>query len=130
MYFSRTRLKSLSSKQRDKSLLQRNHLNQKPEPLEQCHTPNSNQTEQNQAHPELCDMMLQFQPPKCKSAPSKMELASSDLQFFFRTTQKSPLPNLHFGGCLFAFWRLKLSWGCFIKGGTPKRLVLLGFPQC
>ena len=34
-------------------------------------------------------------------------------------------PNLHFGGWQFTFWRLKLSWGCFIeKGGNPKRLVL------
>ena len=33
--------------------------------------------------------------------------------------------DLHFGGCQFTFWRLKLSWGCFIeKGGNPKRLVL------
>ena len=33
--------------------------------------------------------------------------------------------NLHFGGCHFTFWRLKLSWGClFEKGGSPKSGVL------
>ena len=37
----------------------------------------------------------------------------------------SPLPNSHLGGCQFAFWRLKLSWGCFIEqGGTPKSGIL------
>ena len=67
----------------------------------------------------------QFQPPKCKLAPSKKGLATSNLRILYRTTQKSPLPNLHFGGCQFAFWSLKLSWGCFIeKAGPPKRLVL------
>ena len=33
--------------------------------------------------------------------------------------------NLDFGGHQFTFWRLKLSWGCFIgKGESPKRGVL------
>ena len=64
----------------------------------------------------------QFQPPKCKSAPSKMYIATSNLQFLYRSTQKSPKANLCFGGRQFAFWRLKLSWGCFKeKGGPPKR---------
>ena len=66
----------------------------------------------------------QFQPPECKLAPSKKGLAASNLQLLSRTTQKSPLPNLQFRGCQFAFWRLKLSWGCLIeKGGPPKRLL-------
>ena len=57
--------------------------------------------------------------------PSKKGLASSNLQFWYRNTQKSPLDNLYFGGHQFAFWRLKLSWGGFIeKGGPPKRVVL------
>ena len=35
--------------------------------------------------------------------------------------------DLHFGGCQFAFWRLKLSWGCFKeKGGGPKKGGTLG----
>ena len=30
--------------------------------------------------------------------------------------------NLYFGGRQFAFWRLKLSWGCFLeKGGPPQK---------
>ena len=37
---------------------------------------------------------------KCKLAPS-----TSKLQFLYRTTQKSPLPYLHFGGCQLAFWK-------------------------
>ena len=73
---------------------------------------------------------VNWHPPKCKSAPSKKGLATSNLQFLYRTTQKSPLPNLHFGGCQFAVWRLKLSWGCFIeKGGTLKKVGTLAFPQ-
>ena len=36
-----------------------------------------------------------------------------------------PLANLYFGGRQFAFWRLKLSWGCFTeRGGPPKKVVL------
>ena len=51
--------------------------------------------------------------PKCKSAPSK---------FLCRTTQRSPLPKLHFGGCRFAFWRLKLPCGgAFLKRRDPQK---------
>ena len=57
---------------------------------------------------------VNWHPPKHKSLPSKKGLATSNLQFLYSTTLKSPLPNFHFGGCQFAFWRLKLSWGCFI----------------
>ena len=40
------------------------------------------------------------------------------------------LPNLHFGGCQFALWRLKLSRGCLMeKGGSPKKGANLGFPN-
>ena len=61
---------------------------------------------------------VNWHPPKCK-------LATSNLQFLYRNTQKSPLANLCVGGRQFAFWRLKLSWGCFIeKRGPPKRVVL------
>ena len=68
---------------------------------------------------------VNWHPPKCKLTPSKKGLATSNLQFLYRNTQKSPLDNLYFGGRQFAFWRLKLSWGGFIeKGGPPKRVVL------
>ena len=51
-------------------------------------------------------------------------------QFLYRITQKSPLPIFHFGGCQFAFWRLKLSWECSIaKGGATKRGCTLGSPH-
>ena len=44
------------------------------------------------------------QPPNCKLPPPKYRLARG-----------SPIP---FGGCQFTFWRLKLSWGCFIEKAT------------
>ena len=58
---------------------------------------------------------VNWHPPKGKSA-------ISNLRFLCRTTQKSPLPNLDFGGFLFAFWRLKLSWG------DPQKGWYFGFP--
>ena len=36
---------------------------------------------------------------------------------------------LHFGGCHFAFWRLKLFWGCFIERGEPQEGGYFGFPS-
>ena len=48
-------------------------------------------------------------------------MATSNLQLLYRNAQKSPLANLHFGGRHFAFWRLKLSWGCFIRKGGPQK---------
>ena len=66
-----------------------------------------------------------WRPPKCK-------LARGDFCVFLykncRLEVANPFlegVNLHFGGCQFTFWRLKLSWGCFIeKGWYPKRVVL------
>ena len=67
---------------------------------------------------------VNWHPPKFKLTPCKKGLATSNLQFLYRNTQKSPLDNLYFGGRHFAFWRLKLSWGGFIeKGWSPKRVV-------
>ena len=42
-----------------------------------------------------------------------------------------PFPNLHFGGCQFAFWRLKFSLGCSIekRGPPPKGGGYFGFPK-
>ena len=37
--------------------------------------------------------------------------------------------NLHFGGCQFTFWRLKLSWGCYRKGVIPKKGGTLAFRE-
>ena len=68
---------------------------------------------------------VNWHPPKCKLTPSKKGLATSNLQFLYRNTQKSPLDSLYFGGRQFAFWRLKLSWGGLQrKGVTPERAVL------
>ena len=50
-------------------------------------------------------------------------LATSNLQFLYRNTQKSPLANLCFGGRQFVFWRLNLSWGCFFEKGGPRRVA-------
>ena len=44
-----------------------------------------------------------------KLAASQEGFATSTLQFVYRITQKSSLPNLDIGGCQFAYWRLKLS---------------------
>ena len=73
----------------------------------------------------------QFQPPNCKLTPSKIPIGEGrflciSIQRTCRLDSVNPSLvgiNLHFGGCRFAFWRLKLSWGCcFIeKGGTPKK---------
>ena len=60
---------------------------------------------------------VNWHPPKCKFTPSKKGLATSNLQFLYRNTQKSPLDSLYFGGRQFAFWRLRLSWGGFIEKG-------------
>ena len=73
---------------------------------------------------------VNWHPPKCKLTPSKEGLATSNLQFFYRNTQKSPLPN-------FTFWRVSI---CILeaeivlgvlyrKGWTPKKVGTLGFPQ-
>ena len=68
---------------------------------------------------------LNWHPPKCKLTPSKTGLATSNLQFLYRSTQKPPLDTLYFGGRQLTFWWLKLSWGGFIeKGGPTKRVVL------
>ena len=73
---------------------------------------------------------VNWRPPNRKLTPSKKGLATSNLQFLYRNTQKSPLANLYFGGRQFALWRLKLSWGCFIeKGGPPKSFIEKGGPQ-
>ena len=73
---------------------------------------------------------VNWRPPKCKLTPSKKGLATSNLQFLYRNTQKSPLDNLYFGGRQLHFWGLKLSWGRFIeKGGPPKRVVLWLLPR-
>ena len=71
---------------------------------------------------------VNWHPPKCKLTPSKKGLATSNLQFLYRTTQKSPLDNLYFGGRQFAFWRLKLSWGGFIEKGGPQKGWYFSFP--
>ena len=55
-----------------------------------------------------------------------MGLATSNLQLY-KTTQKSPLSKLHFGGWQFAFWRLKFFWGCFIEKGGPQKGWYVGF---
>ena len=70
---------------------------------------------------------VNWHPPKCKLTPSKKGLATSNLQFLYRNTQKSPLANLYFGGRQFAFWRLKLSWGCFIERGDPQKRWYFSF---
>ena len=66
----------------------------------------------------------QFQPPKCKLTPSKIQIVEG--RFLCTSIQNCRLEvanpflegvNLHFGGCQFAFWRPKLSWGCFIEKG-------------
>ena len=57
-----------------------------------------------------------------------MGLATSNLQFLYRTKQKSPLPNLDVGGRRSAFWRLNLSWGCFIEKGETQKGWYFGFP--
>ena len=60
-----------------------------------------------------------FQPRKIQCFSSQFALHG--LRFL---EQKSPFPNLYFGGCQLALWRLKLSCGCFKeKGGlwvSPK----------
>ena len=71
----------------------------------------------------------QFQPPRCKSTPSKKGLATSNMQFLHRITQTSPLPPSLFEGCRFAFWRLKFSWGCFFEKGGAKRGALCVSPS-
>ena len=74
----------------------------------------------------------QFQPPKCKLTPSKIQIGRGQISVYFETKTadwRSPIPfwrvsiyileaaNLHFGGC-------QLSWGGFIeKGWSPKRVV-------
>ena len=80
--------------------------------------------------------LRQFQPPTCKLTPPKCKLGRGDC--LCNSMQKCRLEfanlfsegaNVHFGGCQFTFWRLKLSWGCFIeKAGAPKE-GYFGFPQ-
>ena len=62
----------------------------------------------------------QFQPPECKLTPSKTQIGEGRFLCICKQKRQSL-----FGGCQFPFWRLNLSWGCFIeKGGSPKRVVL------
>ena len=69
-------------------------------------------------HNNLSLQNVNSHPRKC--TPLKKGLATSKLQVY-RITQKSPLPPLSLGGCQFAFWKLRLSRGCFTeKGGAPK----------
>ena len=78
-----------------------------------------------QSTPKTIDTLqnVNWYPPKCKLAPS-------NLQFLSRISQKSPLPNINFGGCQFEFRRQKLYWGCFIeKVGPPEGGGYLGFPH-
>ena len=58
---------------------------------------------------------VNWHPPKCTLAASKKRLATSNLQFLYRMTQKSPLPHLHFGGCRFVFWRLTCLEGALVS---------------
>ena len=49
-------------------------------------------------------------------------LARGDFCVFLYKSCRLEVANLHFGGCQFTFWRLKLSWGCFTeKRGPPKK---------
>ena len=66
----------------------------------------------------------QFQPPKCKSTPSKLQIVEG--RFLCISIQNCRLEvanlrfggcQLHFGGCQFTFRRPKLSWECFIEKG-------------
>ena len=66
----------------------------------------------------------QFQPPKCKLTPSKIQIVEG--RFLCISIEKCRLEvanpflegvNLHIGGRQFTFWRPKLSWGCFIEKG-------------
>ena len=63
---------------------------------------------------------IQWRGPGQKSAIGTLQkgLVTSNLQFLHRTTQKSPLPNVHLEGVNL---RLKLSWGCFIAKGGPQK---------
>ena len=72
---------------------------------------------------------VNWHPPKYKLAPCKLQVGTSNLQFVYRNTQISPLPNLHFGGCQLALWRLKLSWGYFVERGGPPKGGSLGSPK-
>ena len=53
------------------------------------------------------------------------------MEFYTKTADwRSPIPfvegaDLHFGGCQLAFWRLKLSWGCFIEKGEAQKVGTL-----
>ena len=78
------------------------------------------------------DPPLFYEAPPRQLAPSKMQndaLQNVDWQGvlsvdLYTKTADWRLPiyilegvDLHFGGCQFTFWRLKLSWECFIEKG-------------
>ena len=70
-----------------------------------------------------------WRPPKCKLIPSKKRLATSNLQFLYRTTQKSPLPHLYFGGCQNCMLEAEIVLRVHDrKGGTPQKGWYFGVP--
>ena len=73
---------------------------------------------------------VNWHPPKCKLTPSKKGLATSNLQFLYRNSQKSPLDNLYLEGANLHFggWNC-LGGGLYRKGGTPKKGGTLASPH-
>ena len=72
--------------------------------------------------------------------PPKYKVARGDFCVFLYKHRRLEVANpflegvnKHFGGCKFAFWRLKiqkLSWSCFIERGViPKKGWYFGFPR-
>ena len=79
-----------------------------------------------------------FSLQKCKLTASKVSIGEGRFcASLYKTADwRSPMTlmeganSCHFGRCQLAFWRLKLSWGCFVEkgGGGLKRGGTMRFP--
>ena len=64
-----------------------------------------------------------LQPSKSKLTPSKMQIGNPIKRD--KITQKSSFPPSLVGGCQFACWRPKLSWGCLPYGEKSLHTYIL-----
>ena len=75
------------------------------------------------APPNLSLQKVSWHPPKGDWRPPICN-------FYKELHRNLPSQNLHFGGCQFAFWRLKFLGVLDRKEGTPQKGGTLGFPPC
>ena len=76
----------------------------------------------------------QFQPPKCRLTPSKIQIVEGNFCAFLYKNCRLEVANLHFGGCQFTFWRVSIYileaeivlGVLYRKGVIPKKVGTLG----